>query len=145
MVNRFNTSVQGYNKEEVNEFVKEVIKEYESMLQKLKNSSAQVEYLQKELKRYKDIEDTLNRAMVVAEEGASNIKKNAYSESRVIIEDAKRNASKVINNALVKAERIESDAEALRRKVAFYKRRFRLLVEEQLEEVESFDNFDDRL
>ncbi len=140
MVNRFSTSIQGYKKEEVNDFVKEVTKEYESMLQKLKNSCEIIESLRSELKHYKDIESTLNRAILVAEESTSNIKKAAYDESKVIVEDAKRNATKVINNALAKAERIESEAEALRRKVAVYKKRFRALVEDQLDELEQFDD-----
>ena len=139
MVNRFSTSIQGYKKEEVNDFVKEVTTEYESMLKKLKNSCEIIESLQKELKHYKDIESTLNRAILVAEESTSNIKKAAYDESKVIIEDARRNATKVINNALSKAERIESEAEALRRKVVVYKRRFRSLVEDQLDEIDQFD------
>ena len=136
MVNKFSTSIQGYKKEEVNDFVKEVTVEYESMLRKLKNSCEIIETLKGELKHYKDIEATLNRAILVAEESTSNIKKAAYDESKVIIEDAKRNATKVINNALQKAERIESEAESLRRKVAVYKRRFRNLVEDQLDEME---------
>ena len=139
MVNRFSTSIQGYKKEEVNDFVKEVTTEYESMLKKLKNSCEIIESLQKELKHYKDIESTLNRAILVAEESTSNIKKAAYDESKVIIEDARRNATKVINNALSKAERIESEAETLRRKVVVYKRRFRSLVEDQLDEIDQFD------
>lgn len=140
MVNKFSTSIQGYKKEEVNEFVKEVTKEYESMLNKLKKSCEIVNNLKDELKHYKDIEATLNRAILVAEESTSNIKKAAYDESKVILEDAKRNATKVINNALSKAERIESEAESLRRKVAVYKRKFRNLVEEQLDEMENFDD-----
>lgn len=139
MVNKFSTSIQGYKKEEVNDFVKEVTKEYESMLQKLKKSCEIIESLRGELKHYKDIESTLNRAILIAEESTSNIKKAAYDESKVIVEDAKRNATKVINNALQKAERIESEAESLRRKVAVYKRRFRTLVEDQLDEMEKFD------
>ena len=139
MVNRFSTSIQGYKKEEVNDFVKEVTTEYESMLKKLKNSCEIIESLQKELKHYKDIESTLNRAILVAEESTSNIKKAAYDESKVMIEDARRNATKVINNALSKAERIESEAETLRRKVVVYKRRFRSLVEDQLDEIDQFD------
>ena len=139
MVNKFSTGIQGYKKEEVNDFVKEVTCEYENMLQKLKNSCEIIESLKTELKHYKDIEATLNRAILVAEESTSNIKKAAYDESKIIIEDAKRNATKVINNALQKAERIESDAEALRRKVAVFKRRFRTLVEDQLDEIEQFD------
>lgn len=140
MVNKFSTSIQGYNKEEVNEFVTEVTKEYENMLKKLKTSCDVIESLQKELKHYKGMESTLNRAILIAEESTSNIKKVAYDESKVIIEDAKRNATKVINNALAKAERIESEAESLRRRVSVYKRRFRALVEDQLDEVEAFDD-----
>ena len=140
MVNKFSTSIQGYKKEEVNDFVKEVTKEYESMLQKLKNSCEIIESLRSELKHYKDIEATLNRAILVAEESTSNIKKAAYDESKVIVEDAKRNATKVINNALIKAERIEAEAESLRRKVLVYKRRFKELVEDQLDEIEQFDD-----
>lgn len=140
MVNKFSTSIQGYNKEEVNNFVKEVIVEYENMLVKLKKSYQYSEELKKELKHYKDIESTLNRAILVAEESTSNIKKAAYDESKTILEDARRNATKVINNALVKAERIESEAESLRRKVMVYKRRFRALVEDQLDEIENFDD-----
>ena len=140
MVNKFSTSIQGYKKEEVNDFVKEVTKEYENMFQKLKNSCEVIESLRSELKHYKDIEATLNRAILVAEESTSNIKKAAYDESKVIVEDAKRNATKVINNALIKAERIEAEAESLRRKVLVYKRRFKELVEDQLDEIEQFDD-----
>ena len=140
MVNKFSSSIQGYNKEEVNNFVKEVTIEYENMLKKLKSSCEIIESLRSELKHYKDIESTLNRAILIAEESTSNIKKAAYDESKVIIEDAKRNATKLINNALTKAERIESDAESLRRKVAVYKRRFRDLIEDQLDELEQFDD-----
>ena len=45
-----------------------------------------------------------------------------------------------MHNALQKAERIESEAESLRRKVSVYKRRFRTLVEDQLDEMEQFDD-----
>ena len=140
MVNKFSTSINGYSKKEVNDFVVEVTKEYEQMLNKLKSSSDTAESLRRELKHYKDMEASLNRAIMVAEESTSNIKKMAYDESKVIIEDAKRNAARVINNALAKAERIEADAETLRRKVAVYKRRFRMLIEDQLEELEKFDD-----
>ena len=142
MVNKFSTSIQGYKKEEVNDFVREVIVEYEGMLKKLKSSCEIIDSLKAELKHYKENEASLNRAILIAEESTNNIKKAAYDESKVVIEDAKRNASRIINNALVKAERIESEAETLRRKVAVYKRRFRALVEDQLDEI---DRFDDRV
>ena len=140
MVNKFSTNIQGYNKEEVNAFVREVTLEYELMLNKLKKSCQVIEDLQNEMKHYKELEASLNRAILIAEESTNNIKKAAFEESKVIVEDARRNANKLLNNALVKAERIESEAASLQRRVATYKRRFRELVEEQLDEIDKFDD-----
>ena len=139
MVNKFSTSLSGYKKEEVNDFVKEVTCEYESMLNKLKSSCNMIESLRDELKHYKELEASLNRAILIAEESTLNIKKTAFDESKVIVEDAKRNATKLINNALTKSEQIETEAEVLRRRIVIYKRKFRALVEEQLDEIDSFD------
>ena len=90
---KFNNSFPGYNKKEVNSFVSNVTTEYESMLNNLKDRDKQIEELTKELEHYKNLEGTLNRAILIAEETTQNIKKNAFDESRVIIEDAKKNAS----------------------------------------------------
>ena len=46
---KFSTSLSGYNKIEVNNFVNEVTGEYESMLAKLKKQDEEIENLKKEL------------------------------------------------------------------------------------------------
>ena len=56
------------------------------------------------------------------------------------MEDAKKNASRIVNNALLRAEKIEEEAETLRRKVFVFKKRFRNMVEENLEQIEKFDD-----
>ena len=136
---KFNNSFPGYNKNEVNSFVKNVTTEYESMLNNLKLRDQEIEHLKKELERFKNIENTLNRAILIAEESSQNIKKTAFNESRVIIEDAKKNASRIINNALIKAEKVEMEANNLKRQVAQYKRRYKNILEEQLDEIERLD------
>ncbi|MBE6156531.1 MAG: DivIVA domain-containing protein [Firmicutes bacterium] len=136
---KFNNSFLGYNKNEVNSFVKNVTTEYESMLNNLKMRDKEIESLKKELEHYKNIESTLNRAILIAEESSQNIKKTAFDESKVIIEDAKRNASRIINNALLKAEKVEMEANNLKRQVASYKRRYKNILEEQLDQIERLD------
>jgi len=138
-VRKFNNSFPGYNKNEVNSFVKNVTTEYESMLNNLKMRDQEIGNLKKELEHYKNIESTLNRAILIAEESSQNIKKTAFDESKLIIEDAKRNASRIINNALIKAEKVEMEANNLKRQVAQYKRRYKNILEEQLEEIERLD------
>lgn len=137
---KFRTSFSGYNKSDVNLFVSEVISEYESILQKLKGSITEIEYLNKELERYKTLEKSLNDTLLVAQEASANAQKAAISEGKLIIEEAKRNASKIVNNSLMKAQNIEKDAEELKRRVASFKHRFMALVESQMDEVTKFDD-----
>ena len=139
---KFRISFSGYNKADVNEFVSEVINQYESILQKLKLSAKEIEYLNRELSRYKNMEKTLNDTLLVAQETSANAQRAAIAEGKLIIEDAKNNASKIVNNSLIKAQNIEKEAEELKRKVISYKRRFIALVESQVDEV---NNLDERL
>ena len=100
---KFNNSFPGYNKNEVNSFVKNVTTEYESMLNNLKMRDQEIQALKKELEHFKNIESTLNRAILIAEESSQTIKKTAFEESKVIIEDAKRNSMVQTVNGIIDA------------------------------------------
>lgn len=136
---KFNNSFPGYNKKEVNSFVSNVTKEYESMLNNLKNRDREIGELKKELQHYKSIESTLNRAILIAEESSHNIKKTAMDEARIVVDEAKKNASRIINNALIKAEKVEMEANNLKKQVETYKRRYKNILEEQLNQIEHLD------
>ena len=136
---KFNSSINGYNKLEVNNFVAEVTREYESMLAKLKKQDEDILALKKELEKYKNMENTLNRAIMVAEDASNQIKKIARDEAKGVIDDAKRNASKIVNDALLKADKVEQDAELLKRRVTIFKRRLRSVVDEQIEFIDSIN------
>lgn len=136
---KFRTSFSGYNKADVNSFVAEVVREYENILQKLRQSTKEMEYLNKELEKYKSLEKSLQDTLLVASETTANAQKAAIAEGKLIIEDAKNNASKIVNNSLLKAQNIEKEAEELKRKVINYKRRFIALMESQMEDIDKFD------
>ena len=136
---KFTNSFPGYNKGEVNSFVQNVTTEYESMLNNLKDRDKEIESLKQELSRYKNLENTLNRAILIAEESSQNIKKSSIEEGRVIVEEAKRNASRIINNALIRAEKVETEATKLQKQVRDYKRKYKDLLEEQLNDIERME------
>ena len=136
---KFNTSLNGYNKIEVNNFVQEVTQEYESMLNKLKHHDEEMDRLKKDLEKYQNMENTLNRALVVAEDASNQIKRVARDEAKGVIEDARRNASRIVNDALLKADKIEQDAETLKRRVVIFKRRLKSVVDEQIEFIDSIN------
>ena len=134
---KFGTSLYGYNKQDVNNFISDVIKEYESMLNNLKASNEENRRLIAEIEKYKDMQGSFNKAMLVAEDASNQIKKMAKDEYRQIVEDAKKNASRIVNDALLRADKIERDSEELRRKTIILKRRLRQEIEESLETIES--------
>ena len=136
---KFSSSINGYSKTEVNNFVNDVTKEYESMLNKLKAQDSEILRLKQDLEKYKNMENTLNRAIMVAEDTSNQIKKIAKDEARGVIDDAKRNASRIVNDALIKADKIEQDAEYLKRRVVVFKKRLKMVVDEQLEIIESIN------
>ena len=136
---KFNTNENGYDKNEVNDFVVEVTKEYEKMLNKLKTRDQEILVLKEKLNHYKNLESTLNKAILMAEDSSNQLKKVARDEAKLIIADAKKNASHIINDALLKAEKTEVEADQLRRSLKIYKARIRQAIEEQLTIVDDVD------
>ena len=139
---RFDKSINGYNVIQVNAFVDDVVDKVDDMITKKKKKDMEVERLTKELEHYKNMDATLNRAVVIAEEAASKYKEVSLSESDLIVTEAKKNANRIINDALMKAEHIEEESARLRRNIITYKRRIRNLIEQQAEIIDDLDKID---
>ena len=136
---KFSYEANGYNRTEVNQFVGEVIKETEAIITRVKKQNTEIEELKKELLHYKNMEKNLNNAIIKAEETSDNIKRMAREESEMIITDAKHNASRIVNEALLKADKIENHAEILEKNMRIFKKKLRLIVEQQMAVVEEIE------
>lgn len=139
---KFSREQDGYNKEEVNKFIDDVIVQTEAVITRVKTQQDEIKTLKKELEHYKKIEETLKSALLNAEKASNDIKKNAIEESKIIVMDAKRNASHIINDALLRAEKIEIKADTLERNIITFKRKLKLIVEQQLAVVEDIEELD---
>ena len=136
---KFSYETNGYNKSEVNKFVDDVIMHTEGIIRRVKSQAEEINKLKKDIERYKKIEETLKSSLYRAEEASNNIKKQALDERNMIIDDAKKNASRIVNDALLRAERIEIKADTLERNVKIFKKKLRLIVEQQLSVVEEIE------
>ena len=133
---KFNTVFRGYDKNEVHKCLDEIIKSYEGLLNKSKKTEADNKLLLEKLSYYEKKEETLNRALFVAE--------NARRECESMINEARRNASRIINDALIKAEKAQDQADQLKRNTNILKRRIRQIIETQLEVINELDKVDFR-
>ncbi len=139
---KFNTVFRGYDKVEVNRTLDAIIKNYEVLLNKSKATQEQNEKLKEKLATYEKLESTLNRAIFTAEDACEKIKSIARKEADSMIQEAKRNSNRIINDALIKAEKAEEETEMLKRNVQIFKRRLRTIVESQLEVIEEIEEID---
>jgi len=136
---KFSKEFNGYNKSEVNDFLNEVIRETEKLLKKLENQQAEINSLKKDIVHYQDLERSLNLALTNAQNVGENIRRMANSESDRIIEEARMNASRIVNDALIRSEKIELKREQAERNLRVFKNRLRSIVEQQLSVVEEIE------
>lgn len=139
---RFSIEENGYNKAEVNKLIDDVIVQTEGIIERVKRQSKEIKELKEELEKYKRMEDTLKSSMYKAEVASNNIKKQAIDEGKMIVEDAKRNASRIVNDALIRSEKIELKADTLERNVRIFKKKLKLIVEQQLAVVDEIEELD---
>lgn len=129
----FSRRLRGYDEDEVNEFLDQIIKDYEAMIRENKELQNQVAALQEKLGHFVNIEETLSKTIIVAQEAADELKNNAKKEAQLIIKEAEKNADRIINDSLAKSRKVALEVEELKKQAAIYRARFRALVETQLE------------
>ena len=88
------------------------------------------------------MEETLKRTIMMAERTTEQVKLNAYQERDVIVGDAKKNANRIINEALMRSENIQREADSLRRNVVVFKKRLRDVIETQLEVIDDIEKIE---
>lgn len=135
----FTRGFRGYDEDEVNEFLDQVIKDYESVIREKKNLEEKASQLEEKLGHFSNIEETLNKSILVAQETAEEVKGHANKESKLILKEAEKNADRIINEALSKSRRISLEVEELKKQAKVFRTRLKMMVEAQLDMLETDD------
>lgn len=141
-MDKFNYEANGYNKAEVNKFVTDVIKETEGIIKRCKEQKKEIEDLKDKISYYENLENTLKQSLINAEQTADNVKRLAREEANIILSDAKHNASRIVGESLLKARKIEDEADRLEKNTKIFKRKLKIIVEQQMAVVEEIETLD---
>ena len=134
---KFSYEANGYNRNEVNQIVSDVIRETEGIITRVRRQNTEIEELKKELQHYKEQENNQK-----AENMSDNIRRMAEEESDMIVTNAKHKASRIVNEALLKAERIELQADTLERNMRIFKKKLRSIMDQQMAVVEEIETLE---
>lgn len=155
---KFNYSPNGYNVEEVNAFLDDVIKQVERILDSNKQKEEQIKSLKKQIadlsnvhvndevlekaKKFDELNYTLTEAIKMAKNTGEHMRMVAKQERNLILQEAKQNANLIINDALTKSNELQYQANMLRKNIISFKRKLKVNLEEQMKLVDSIELFD---
>ena len=107
---KFNKQMMnGYNVEEVDAFLDEVLEDYEKNYKEVAAMTSKVDELNNNLSHYKNIETTLQNTLVMAQTTAEEVKNVAKQQADQIIEEAKKQADEIVKNSKSSARKTLDD------------------------------------
>ena len=149
---RFSKTLRGYSPVEVNKFIDDVILKLEKIIKASKQKDERIKKLEQQLgeyalinerlSRYQNMDDTLRNGILLAQKTSEQIKLNALKESEIILEQAKQNANKIVNDALLRADAIERDIQTLKRNKAILTRQLKEELQNQLTMLDDVEKID---
>ena len=134
MMRRFSIVNNGYNIEEVNQFIDVVIKKLEQLSEDNNNYLMQLEALKKQSSQNADVK--VAKALIAAQETTDKMKELARAEADLIIKEAKDNASAIVHEALISAQKTVQELETLKKSYSVYKTKMETLIKGQLSLLE---------
>lgn len=95
----FKKGLRGYNVDEVDEFLDEVIRDFEILYKENLKLKETIQKKEDNINHYKELEQTLQETLVVAQQTGEEVKQNAKKEAELIIWEAEKKAEKIVSDA----------------------------------------------
>ena len=135
----FANKFRGYDEDEVNEFLEQIMKDFENVLEENKTLKSNLKQSEEQISHFNSIEQTLQKSILIAQEAAEDVRRNSMKESKLIVKEAEKNADRIVNEALSRARRISVEIEDLKKQSKVFRTRFKMLIEAQLDLIQSDD------
>lgn len=130
---RFSKTIKGYNVEEVDDFLDQLTIEYEKLYKENAEYKEQIEQSKRDLEHYKNVEQTLQNTLVMAQTTATDIKSAAQKQAEQLIRDAQSEARRAVEGVSKEEFEIKKRTEELKRQFDVYKAKMEALLISQLE------------
>ncbi len=130
---KFKKSFRGYDEDQVNGVLDNVIQDYELYIKENIELKDRISVLNEGIQHYKNIEESLQNTLVVAQQTGEEIKKNSYDKAENIVKEAEIRAQKIINDANQEVIRIRFEYEEMKKRLHLFKTKSETLILSQLE------------
>ena len=107
----FTSRMRGYDQDEVNEFLDQIIRDYEIIIREKKELEDELSMANKKLTNYEEMQESLNKSILVAQDAADRLKENTDREIEVIKREAESYAENVRKEADDYVNKVHQEAE----------------------------------
>ncbi|KMY67814.1 hypothetical protein AAU61_08065 [Desulfocarbo indianensis] len=128
----FNRRFRGYDPHEVHVFLDQVAERLTGLVKEGQDLRAQLAELARDVKKYRQREQSLEATLAQTREVAQEIKTNAEREGQLLVAEAELQAEKILGQAHNRLAQIHDDIAELKRQRAQFEVRLRSLVEAHL-------------
>lgn len=147
------TAVRGYSKKETDDFLEEILQGYEVLYKENRELKDKITSLSEGIQYYKQMETTLQKALVLAEKTSTETQEAAKSKADAMTSEAQTKAEAMTSEAQAKADAVlkeaQAEAEALRKETQAYSEITKAKANRELEEtrnhvrklVQSYENY----
>ncbi len=129
----FTRGFRGYSEAEVDEFLDEVVKEFEALIRENGELKDRLDNMEQALERYRTIEDSLNKTLLLAQQAAEEVRTAGEREAEVVRERALMEAQRILDQARGRAKQAVDDYTDMRREAELFRLRMKTMLQAQLE------------
>ncbi len=135
---KFKKELIGYSVVEVDEFVRVLADNYETLYKENLANRDRINLLSSAVKQYKTMEETLQNAILVAQSAGEEVTRNAKERANNIVAEAENKAVQILNDAGKEVTKVSYEYEEMKRNVEVFRTRIISLLTSQLDIVKEF-------
>ncbi len=136
-------TLNGYDPEEVDEFLDELTKDYEKLYKQVAEGKDELEELKEKLKHYTQIESTLQSTLLLAQSASEEVKNAAQKQADQIIKESEIKAKEVTKGLDQEINNKKKELEDVKKQFDVYKAKMESLLISQLELIKEIKEDDD--
>ncbi|GAA0085033.1 DivIVA domain-containing protein [Clostridium sp. CTA-7] len=135
----FKKGFRGYDSEEVDEFINEIIENYEELYKENSRLKENLSRVNEKLEHYVKIENTIQNTLLLAQNAAEQARETSQRESDLIIKNANDVAQKVLDKAHNDVIEINDEYEKVKQEFIKFRAKFRNFMNAQ---TQTFDELE---
>ena len=135
----FKRGLRGYNAEEVDEFLDEVVENYEEMYKENSNLKEKLANLNEKREYYSKIETTIQNTLLLAQNAAEQAKSSAKKEAELMVKNANETAQKILDKAHNDVIQINDEYEKVKQEFIKFRAKYRNFMNTQMETFDALE------